>query len=297
VANRLSLFLLLLALSAVALASGPVVGVAVSPGKLQIDRVDVEGNSNLFEGSRVAAAAPARIDLSSGARLSLGAGSQARVFRNRLVLEQGEGAILSSAGARLEALGFQVAPAEPSAQAHVAILGGSAVQVSALNGHVAVRNTQGLILARLNPGSALSFEPSSGSANSLMKGVLRSENGRFLLLDETTNLNVELRGAALSSEVGRRVEVSGQASPSADNESQVILVTRLNRLPEANQESGNRRASGAPQQQPSTPNRPASGGGGGGGGMSAGAKVAIVAAIGGGAAVGAWAATKSDESR
>lgn len=294
--NRLSLFFILVSLTAVALASAPVVGVAVSPGKLQIDRVDVEGNSNLFEGARVSAAAPARIDLATGARLSLGPGSQARVFRDRLVLERGEGAILSSAGARLEALGFQVAPSEPSAQAHVAILGGSSVQVSALSGHVAVRNTQGLILARLNPGGALSFEPSSGSTNSLMKGVLRSENGRFLLLDETTNLNVELRGAALAAEVGRRIEVSGQASPSADNQSQVILVTRLNRLPEAAQESGNRRASGAPQQQPSTPNRPASGGGGGGG-MSAGAKVAIVAAIGGGAAVGAWAATKSSESR
>ncbi len=289
--NRLSLISLFSLISAaVALAGGPVIGVATSPGKLLVDRVEVEGNSNLFDGAQVRATAPVRIDLSSGARLTLAPGSQGRVYQNRLVLENGEGAVLSASGARVEALGFQVTP---SAQAHIAIRGGSA-HVSALNGPVAVRNSQGLILARLNPGSALSFEPASGPAVSQMTGTVRSENGRLFLRDEITNLNVELRGAALASEVGRRVEVFGQAAPSADNQSQVILVARVNRLAEDAQEGGNRRAGGTPQQQPSTPNRPASGGGGG---MSAGAKIAIVAAIGGGAAVGAWAATKSDESR
>lgn len=231
---------------------------------MAVDRAPVDGNANLVDGSLlVAAASPARIQLNNGSRATLGAHSAAKVFGDRLQLESGETLLTGGKGYRVEALGFQVAADGGTAQAVVHLKNGQAV-VAALQGPVVVRNQQGLVLARVNPGRPLSLEPGTGGANeSTMSGTLRQAEGRFMLRDEMTNLDVELRGN-LAGQIGRRIQVTGPASASADRNSQVIQVARVNALAEPEQGG----------------NRPAGGGGGGAAtGMSAGAKLALTVGI------------------
>jgi hypothetical protein len=281
IVRRKQLFLAALALAvlAAAVSAGDgVIGLAVTQGLMQVDRAPVEGNANLSDGAAVAtAAAPTRIQLTNGSRVTLGVNSQARVYSDRLVLEQGE-SLLAAGGYKVEAAGFEVAAVTDGAQAFVEIKG-KLIQVAALKGPVKVSNKQGALIARVSPGRALAFEPVGGEPVSTMSGALRREGNRFLLRDELTDVTVELQGRNLESEVGRRVQVTGPARASAD--SQLIQVARLNRLTEP--------AAEAPLPAPESSNQA----GAGALGLSLATKVVIAAVIIGGVTTGVVLATVS----
>jgi hypothetical protein len=289
-------------------AAGPVIGLAVASGKLQVDRATVVGNGNLTEGSSVISAeVPARIELNTGKRGALGPSSEAQVFSSHILLMKGS-ALSASETFQLQAQGFEIAPAASAAQAAVT-LQNAGVRVIAVDGPVKVRGANGIMVARLNPGTGMLLGTASSTGSSTMTGVVRQETGRLMLKDNVTNLDVELRGPLAAREVGRYVEVTGKASASSDGESQVIEVslvrpaTTNGEVLEEQQGTGTSRPVGGqtgaskptPTQkeskQPGT--KPAKTRAG----MSAGAKVALFAVVGGAAAgIGAWAATKSSSS-
>jgi len=261
------------------MAGSDVIGVAVSNGKMQVDRSEVTGNANLSEGSSVRTQVePSRIQWKNGGKAALAPNSTARVFGDRIVLEQGTG-FVSTPALRAQAKGFDVFPVD-GGQAQVSVRDG-VVQVAALSGTVKVKGSDGLMLAKVVPGKALDLAPGSGAPGvSTMTGVLRSEGGKFLLKDQITNLDVELRGGNLVPEAGKLVEVTGKASASADRESQVIEVAKLTRM-EPDPQSGGARPTEAGSKPTSGPKQESKSGG-----LSNGAKVGIgVAAAGGGAAV------------
>jgi hypothetical protein len=276
-------------------AAGVVIGLAVSSGPMTVDRAAVAGNANLSEGSALeSGAAAARIQLSSGRRATLGPNSAAKVYGDHVALEKGLG--LLGGGYKMDANGFRV-EAE-GGQAEVSLAGGT-VRVAALSGSAKVRDAEGVVVARLTEGTALSVKAgAAGDRTSTMTGVLRERGGKYLLKDQVTNLDVELRGADVAKEVGRAIEVTGKATATADKESQIVEVARLTRVEGEQQSTGAAKPSGAPgTAQPSggekqSKKKPA-GAAAGGGGMSKGAVIAIVV-VGGGAAagVGVWAATK-----
>lgn len=261
-------------------AGGGVIGVAVTDGQMQVDRAAVSGNSNLAEGSSILTAAQAtRIQLNNGNRATLAPNSAARVYADRLVLEKGMG-VVGSAGYRLQARGLEFAPATQQSRVQVLVNGG-AVQVAALDGPVKVIDAGGLVLARVNPGTAMEVRPGAGAAGtSTVTGTLRQEGGKFVLRDQVTNLDVELRGSQLQERLGQMVQATGRAGASADHESQVIEVASLTRFEQEPQEPGGARPTGGGK--PSGGAKPA----GAKSGMSSGAKVGIIAAIGAGAGVG-----------
>jgi len=274
--------------------AGSVIGMAVSNGQMQVDRSQVTGNANLSEGSTVKTGSePSRIQLTNGRRAMLAPGSAAQVYADRLVLESGL-SLVATPAYKLQAGGFEVVAAASDAQAQVMVKGG-VVQVAALNGPVKVRDGAGMVVAKVNAGSALDLTPGTkGDATSTMTGVLRQESGKFMMKDGLTNLDVELRGANLSGEVGRAVAVTGRASASGDRESQVIEVARLTRV-EADPQSGGAKPTSGDSKKPSG----GTGGGSGGGsapktsaGMSSGAKIAIALVIAGGGAGAAIALTQ-----
>lgn len=275
-----------LALACVVLqAAEPVIGLAVSQGGLEINRAFVEGNGNVTNGATIKSdASPARIRLTNGNRATLGVRSQARVFTDRVLLEGGQ--LISTAGRyRAEVLGFNVIPAGQNTQAALELQGGR-VQIAALNGSVNVTDAAGVMVARVNPGRALVVEPASSTTagRSMMRGVLRREAGRFVMRDEVTNLDVELRGGRWEKQIGSQVVVNGRAEASPNREAQVVFVSRLQAAQDVDQQSGGNR----PDQGGNRPDSEKPGTG-----MSNGAKVAIVLVLAGGAAGGVVAATAS----
>ncbi|MGJ5813900.1 hypothetical protein [Paludibaculum fermentans] len=206
---------LLLALGA--LAAEAVIGQAISQGSMDVDHALAAGVAPLSSGSVVKTAeAPGRIVLQNGVRGSLGPTSLAEIFADRMVLQSGQAAISSGAGYRVQAAGYSVTPAA-GAQAKVEIRQGL-VAVGATNGIVSVANREGILLARINPGTALSFEPAPPTESlSKVTGKLEQRGNQFFLTDELTHVQVELVGKGLAAQAGHRIRVAGTPKTSGDH--------------------------------------------------------------------------------
>lgn len=236
--QSLALLLVLGSLTA-GLAASPAIGIATARGIFLVDSFRVSGSATLFDGMLVETAqTPSTLQLDGGVRMHLGAVSRSRVYRERLVLEKGEGELENAAGYQIEARSLRVEPGSPSAVARVAFAGTSRVQVAASAGPVRVTAANGTLLASLEPGTTLEFEPQAAGAAApfTVTGCLQKRDGRYLLTDDTAKVTLELRGPGLDGEVGHRLEVIGtdltSAQP-AEGASNAIQATRVKRLSEA----------------------------------------------------------------
>lgn len=216
-------------------AASPSIGMVVAPGSFQIDHARVSGDATLFEGTVVQTGHTAGdLQLNTGIRMRLASDSQGRVFRDHLVLERGAGQ-LNGGGYRIEARTLRISAGEPYASAKVSISGTTRVQVAALTGSLRVTNARGLLVANLLPGAALEFEPQveTDSVFSRLTGTVRKQAGKYFLTDETTNITVELRGAGLDAQVGKRVEINGSVDPAAtpaQPATQIVRIQSVSRL-------------------------------------------------------------------
>ncbi|MGH9647756.1 MAG: hypothetical protein ACRD4E_13175 [Bryobacteraceae bacterium] len=245
--------------SVVALAA-PAIGIVTASGHFNVEGSQVWGNATLFDGTTIeTSSASSELALRNGVKVQLAAGSRARIWQNRLVLEKG--------AARL------AAPA--SFEAHVF-------------------NSANLIRA---PYRGISMQAAQGQL--VHDGCMVYKNGHFLVQDQTTQEVVEVSGTGLAANVGNRVEVrgSGSSTPgaapatSAMNVSSVALVTQggclsvaaaLDAKAEAPANSGNAAKAAAT-------GAAAGAAAGAATGLSTGAIVGIVAGVGGGGAAAAFA--------
>jgi hypothetical protein len=226
-------------------ASSPVVGVVQSRGDFRIDQAAVSTNGTLFEGSVVETGeARAELVLNRGNSLLLVGKSRARIFGDRMVLEAGGAELNRAGGYWIQGGGLQVTGAARNSRLQVALSEGRQIRVAAIEGEAQVRNGQGILVARLQPGMMMALRPDGGSAaNARLKGVVRRTGAAFLLTDEATNVTVELRGVELARYEGARVEVTGTIAGSgtpAAKADHVVQVSGIKALEE------NRRPGGAP---------------------------------------------------
>ncbi len=222
---RSLVFLAVLAVPAAA--AGPSIGLAVAKGPLRIDSAPVTGNATLFEGTAVQTAShPSDLVLASGARLRLAPDSQARVYRDRIVLAAGLASLSPSAPFTVDALGLRVRPASPGASLDVAVRGPSLLQVAALHGDALVSNPDGALLARVPAGAALSLEPQAAgaAAPTRISGTLRLVNGAYVLTDSVSNVTFTLAGTGLDKFLNQCVDVAGTLSPATSDVANPLRV-------------------------------------------------------------------------
>jgi len=203
---------LALLLSAPLWADGGVIGMAVSQGNFEIDRVAVNGSANLRDRSEITTkSAAGRLSLQNGIRGVLAPGSQAVIQLDRMELRSGEVSV-SPGPYRIQA-GNYVISSLGSAQAQVQVSGAQVV-VAGNGGSVSVADRDGHLLARVLPGRPLALEPTAETSSALVTvGRLQKLGNRFVVEDEITNLQHEVRAPAqellLARSLGHRVEVSG----------------------------------------------------------------------------------------
>ena len=224
---------ILLALSGVVVlsAAGGAIGMAVANGSFQVDHSAVYGNGTLFDGSVVETAkASSRLQLTGGVLMRLAGESRAKVYQHRLVLEQGLGEMESAGGFEVEARSLHIAAA-PGSVARVKVENGRNVLVSAVRGALRVTNSGGILVASMETGSSMVFEPQAGAeAPTRASGCLLEKGGKFLLAERTTNIVLELQGSDLEKQLGNQVEISGRAvpaSPGTPAGSQLIKVAGI----------------------------------------------------------------------
>ncbi len=233
---RAALFLLAAGAVSYLAASGPAVGVAVADGSFQVDHSQVWGNATLFDGSVVETGrALSRLKFSSGARLSLASESRATVHQGRLVLESGMGQLEAAPGFEVESRTLRISAAEPGTIARIRLENSPAVMVATLRGSVRVTNAEGLLVADVEAGKSLDFEPQTAgaSAPTIATGCLLEKDGQYIVVEQTANITLRVTGPGLSVELGNRVEVSGIAdtvNSGMRDASQVIKVAGLKRI-------------------------------------------------------------------
>ena len=233
--RRALLGLLSLCTLSASFAASPAIGLVVANGSFQLDHSSVRGTATLFDGNVIEThVSSSQLQLNNGVKLRLAAETRARVYESRLVLEKGIGQ-LESTNYRIEAASLQVEPDKPGATARVQLAGQKRVVVAARDGAVRVTNGDGVLIARLDSGREMVFEPQEGSAAGVTKvsGILALKDGQFILVDRTTNVTMQVQGAGLEAEVGNLVEITGtvdSAAPTVAGASQIIDVTSIKRL-------------------------------------------------------------------
>lgn len=212
----------------------PVIGTVVAKGSFRVDNATVIDNTTLFEGATVETKGVAsRMELSTGARITLGADSKAKFYGDHMILEKGEGNLEKAQSFRFEARGLTIQPETGTSSARVVLAGGARVELAALTGSFRVLNAKGMLVANVGSGRSLALEPQAADSPTKLTGTLRQVNGHFLLTDETTNVTVEVAGPGLAKEVGNRVELTGALDPTASpvtDASQFIRVTAVKHL-------------------------------------------------------------------
>jgi hypothetical protein len=211
-------------------AAGSAIGVAVANGSLMVNHSQIRGNATLFDGSLVETAAGySQLRLDKGVQVRLAAESRATVHNARLVLEAGQGETESGPGYEVEARTLHIWSDLSGTQARIRLGTGRLVTVAAIHGAVRVTNAGGTLIARLEAGNALNFEPQPAGAEAPTKasGCLFSKAGRFILAERTNNIVLELTGAGLAGELGNQVEISGKADAGASHASDVSQVVKV----------------------------------------------------------------------
>ena len=243
-------------------ASPSSVGFVVTNGQAQVDGVPVQGNSTLFQGSVVqAGSVTSDLMFPGGSNLLLQPDSAVQVYREYAVLQRG-GATQRGAHT-LVADGLRVSSLSPQGAVFVGLQDKYHLKVAAQGGSAEVRNPAGELVARLEPGKALSFvvqappqntnptpaqqnstpatvgqaAPPSSGVQLTLHGVLRKDHpgryGHFLLTDVATNTTYELQGTNLDDLVGASVEVTGSTfdTAAAAGASKVVAVSDIHQMP------------------------------------------------------------------
>jgi hypothetical protein len=258
-------------------ASPSSIGFVVTSGQAQVDGAPVHGNSTLFQGSVVQAG-----DLASdlmfpgGSNLLLQPGSAVKVYREHAVLERGSAIQHGNHGFALVADGLKVSSLSQQGAVVVGLKDSSHVEVAAQGGAAEVRTPTGILVARLEPGKALSFAiqvaPQDPTQNPTpvaggqapagvqltLHGLLRKDHpgryGHFLLTDMATNVTYELQGPGLDDLVGASVEVTGSTfdTTAAVGASKVMSVSDIHQMP-LSEIRGNTPTGNSPAVAPPTP--------------------------------------------
>jgi hypothetical protein len=265
-----------------AAASPSSIGFVVTSGQVQVDGAVVHGNSTLFQGNFVQAGnATSDLMFPGGSNLLLQPGSAVKVFREYGLLERGAAMLRGSH--ILVADGLKVSSLSPHGAIFIDVQDRSHLKVAAQGAPAEVRNPAGGLVARLEPGKALSFVIQAAPQNSnapssqqnpvptasaqvtppagvqlTLHGILRKDHpgryGHYLLTDLATNITYELQGPGLDDLVGASVEVTGSTfdTTAAVGASKVMSVSDIHQMP-LSEIHGNTPTENTPAGGPPTP--------------------------------------------
>ena len=208
------------------------IGTASARGDLRVDSYLVKGNATLFDGSVVETGiATADLRLDKGTEITMATSSRGILYSDHLVLQQGQSQLATSSSFQLQANGLRVTAIEPNSRGVVSLKPGNTVEVATLNGSFGVANAQGILLASVRPGHALSFAMQAGTGSTAFSGVglLSSENGHYYFTSET-GVQYEVTGRDLKKYVGQKVVLMGTVQAGAAQAGGAAPVIAVNSI-------------------------------------------------------------------
>lgn len=206
-------------------ASPPVIGVARSWGTFFVNEASVPGSATVFDGTSLKTAdAASTLNLNGGERVLLASNTMVKIYAGRLQLDRGTAEFGGSTAYRVEARSLRIGGSDAAARVRVAIDRQNRVLVASLGGGAEVRNSRGMLVARVPAGMALSLSAASPDAVEI-SGILQEENGKFYVTDTTTNVRVQLHGGDVKQLVGKSVHVTGTVESAATEAGDPMVVS------------------------------------------------------------------------
>lgn len=258
-------------------ATTPSIGTIKSPGEFRVDGITIHGNSTIFDGNVIETEMSRSVIELTGAQITLSRQSRVKVYRDRVVLENGGGLVRNAGKHTIEAATLRIVPISNDSVVQIDMSGPTHIAVSSQSGSADVRNSGGVLVASLRTGMALAFDPQAGAAAAAtVSGLLHVVGSTFFVTDTTANITFELRGD-LAKYANKNVRVTGSimgGAVAAAGASQVIHVTSIDVV------SGGKKAAAGGAAGAAGTAGTAGTAGAAAGGLSAGATAAIVAGVG-----------------
>jgi len=209
---------ILLCMSSFAAAGTVSIGTASARGDMRVDSYVVKGNATLFEGTLLETGqATADLRMDKGTQITMSTNSRGTLYRDRLVLQQGESMLSASSSFQLVANGLHVTPSQPSSVGVVSLKDGNKVEVAALHGSFGVTNDHGSLVASIPAGHAALFAMQGGGENPTAYssvGTISYSNGYYFLTDSAAE-KFEITCKDLKRYVGKEVAISGTVQTAA----------------------------------------------------------------------------------
>jgi hypothetical protein len=211
-----------------AMAAPPSIGTVSAHGNVQVDGSFVYGNATIFDGTLIETEkATTSVRLNGGIAISMAPDSRVRLYSNRLVLEKGASEVAMVSGFAVEARQFRIVSDDAASKGAISVEGANRIGVMALTGEMNVSSPSGLLLAKVTPGSPLTFDgqPTSGAEPITVTGKLSKVGGHYFVTT-AAGVKYEIEGKTLESMVGKMVTITGTPDPSAkrDDGAAAVLI-------------------------------------------------------------------------
>jgi hypothetical protein len=282
--------------SASAFAAAPAIGIVTASGHFTLQGSEVWGNATLFDGASIETTlASSQLALRNGVKVQLAAGSRARVFADRVTLDQGTGQVSNGMPFEIDAAALRVQGSG------VRVVIGKMIEVAALTGAARVTGNGDHILAAIPAGHSMSFAPQAAQTGTVKRaGCLLYKDTHFILQDDNTQEVMEVNNPDLAANLGNRVEITGTIStvkPTIGIATAVFNVTSVSPVSQGGCLVVASSLQARTEMGTATPGTATSGTPAAKAGMSTGTKIAIWGGvIAGGAAGGIVAASSSKKS-
>jgi hypothetical protein len=193
------------------------IGTVSARGDVRVDGYLVQSDGTLFDGTAVETQqAGATLRLNNGTEIKLATNSKGLVYRDRLVLLQGESQLkASSTPYQLEAKGFHVSPSGPDNVGLISLNRPNSVDVAAVSGEFRVTSGDGVSPERLSAGEARALpddtNPPAGNWSTVeIEGMVSKENDQIWFTASDGTKYLVRGGPFMENFVGQKVVLSGK---------------------------------------------------------------------------------------
>ena len=203
------------------------IGIVRSYGEFRVDGAAVRGNSTLMAGDVVETMAMNTTINLGGTEVTLLPESRAALYTDHTTLQRGSTLLRGASSHALEAGNLRVVATSAHSLLEVGYSDRKLITISSHAGAANVFTSSGELLASLNPGGSLAFEPASnargaGSGQATantgvnLKGKLTKKNGAFFLVsDDGKTYEITSTTLNLDQYVGKIISVAGSVVTSA----------------------------------------------------------------------------------
>ena len=196
------------------------IGIVRSYGEFRVDGAAVRGNSTLMAGDVVETMAMNTTVSLGHTELILLPESRAALYGDHTTLQRGSTLLRDASSHALEAGGLRIVPTSSHSLVEVGYGDRKQITVSAHAGAADVFTSSGELLASLNPGGALEFDPSSAASGSgsgqasastglTLTGKLTTSNGNYYVKMDGKTYQVTSTTVDLAKYVGKTITTTG----------------------------------------------------------------------------------------